>query len=88
MTADITLVSGLDVAVPIVVSGELPVPLVLPNIPRLAERVALGALAVPGDIIQKGVSGLGTLFGGSQGAGGGSGSSSGSILSPLENLLP
>ncbi|HEY2662757.1 MAG TPA: AsmA-like C-terminal region-containing protein [Candidatus Binataceae bacterium] len=89
MTADITLVRGLDVAVPVVVAGELPVPLVLPNIPRLAERVALGAIAVPGEIIRGGVNSLGALFGGSKPSGrGGSSSSSGGILSPLKNLLP
>jgi hypothetical protein len=71
------------------VAGELPVPIVLPNIPRLAERIAMGALAVPGKIIRGGVKGLGTLFGGSKSAGGsGSGPGSSGISSPLKNLLP
>jgi hypothetical protein len=42
MDADITLVRGLDVAIPVVVSGGLPVPLVLPNIPRLTETRRAG----------------------------------------------
>jgi uncharacterized protein involved in outer membrane biogenesis len=89
MTAEIMLVRGLDVAIPVVVAGELPVPIVLPNIPRLAERIAMGALAVPGKIIRGGVKGLGTLFGGSKSAGGsGSGPGSSGISSPLKNLLP
>jgi len=89
MTAEITLVRGLDVAIPVVVAGELPVPIVLPNIPRLAERIAMGALAVPGRIIRGGANGLGTLFGGSRSSGSsGSGSGSGGILSPLKNFLP
>jgi hypothetical protein len=87
MSAEITLVRGLDVAIPVLVAGELPVPIVLPNIPRLAERIAMGALAVPGKIIRGGVNGLGTLFGGSKSSGG-SGSGSSGITSPFKNLLP
>jgi uncharacterized protein involved in outer membrane biogenesis len=77
MAADITLVRGLDVAIPVVVEGGLPVPLVLPDIPRLTERVARGALATPGNVVRGGVN---TLRG--------AGSTSERVLSPLKKFLP
>jgi len=77
MAADITLVRGLDVAIPVVVEGGLPVPLVLPDIPRLTVRVAKGALATPGNVVRGGVN---TLRG--------AGSTSKRVLSPLKKFLP
>lgn len=77
MAADITLVRGLDVPIPVLVSGGLPVPLVLPNVPRLTERVARGALATPGNVVRGGINTLRNA-----------GASSGRVLSPLKKFLP
>ena len=64
MTGDIKLTLGLSAAIPVVVMGQYPRLLVLPNIPRLAERVAVGVVNAPVNIIKGGVNGLGSVFGG------------------------
>ncbi len=81
MSMDIQLTVGLSVTLPIYVRGKSPVILVVPDIPKLAERIAMGAISVPGRIIQGGVSGLNTLMGK-----GSSGSSGPSIPNPLDKL--
>ncbi len=81
MSLDIQLTFGLSVTLPIYVRGQAPVVLVVPDIPKLAERIALGAISVPGKIIQGGVSGLNSLIGG-----GSSGSGGSSIPNPLDKL--
>ena len=79
MSMDIQLTFGLAVTIPVYVTGHTPVVVVVPDIPKLAEPIALGALSVPGRIIQGGVNGLSTLIGG--------GSSSGSSIPPSSNPL-
>ena len=64
MSGDIKLTLGLSAAIPVVVMGQYPRLLVLPNIPRLAERVAVGVVSAPSNIIRGGVNGLGSVFGG------------------------
>ena len=81
MEADITLSFGVQVAIPVSVSGKLPDVHVLPNIPMLAERVAVGTITAPGRIIEGGVSAVGTLIRG--GSSSGSSSNSSSIPNPL-----
>jgi uncharacterized protein involved in outer membrane biogenesis len=79
MSMDIQLTFGLSVTIPVYVTGHTPVVVVVPDIPKLAERVAVGALSVPGRIIEGGVNGLSTLIGG--------GSSSGPRTPPSSNPL-
>ncbi len=64
MSGDIKLTLGLSAAIPVVVMGKYPALLVLPNIPKLAERVTLGVVSAPVNIIRGGVNGLGSVFGG------------------------
>jgi uncharacterized protein involved in outer membrane biogenesis len=64
MNGDIRLTLGLSAAIPVVVMGKYPDLLVLPNIPKLAERVTLGVVNAPVNIIKEGVNGLGSVFGG------------------------
>ncbi len=64
MTGDIKLTLGLSAAIPLVVMGKYPALLVLPNIPKLAERVAIGVVSAPVNILRNGASGLGSVFGG------------------------
>jgi uncharacterized protein involved in outer membrane biogenesis len=64
MNGDIRLTLGLSAAIPVVVMGKYPDLLVLPNIPKLAERVAVGVVNAPLNIIKEGVNGLGSVFGG------------------------
>ena len=52
MRADIRFTLGLQVAIPITVTGKLPGVRVLPDVPTLAERLAMGAINAPGDIIR------------------------------------
>jgi hypothetical protein len=52
------------VTIPVYATGHTPVVVVVPDIPKLAERIALGALSVPGRIIRGGVNGLSNLIGG------------------------
>jgi hypothetical protein len=87
MSMDIHLTLGLSVTIPVYVTGHTPVLVVVPDIPKLAERVALGALSVPGRIIQGGVNGLSTLIGGGSSSGPRTPSSS-NPLDVLKGLLP
>ncbi len=64
MTGDIKLTLGLSAAIPLIVMGKYPALLVLPDIPKLAERVAIGVVSAPVDILRSGASGLGSVFGG------------------------
>lgn len=90
MSMDITLTFGLSVSLPVYVRGRAPVLIVIPDIPKLAERIAMGAISVPGKIIRGGVSGLNSLIGGkssgSSGSPGSSGSGGSSIPNPLDKL--
>ena len=79
MNADIQLSLGLQVAIPVAVTGKLPGVRVLPDVPRLAQRVAMGAINTPGNIIRGGVNAVGSLIGG--------GSSAGSSPSSLPNPI-
>jgi AsmA-like C-terminal region/AsmA family len=63
MNADIRLALGLQVAIPVTVSGQLPGVRVLPDVPTLAERVAMGAIDTPGNIIRGGVNAVGSVVG-------------------------
>jgi hypothetical protein len=47
MNADIQLSLGLKVAIPVNVTGKLPDVHVLPDAPKLTERVAMGAINTP-----------------------------------------
>ncbi len=63
MSADIKLTLGLQVAIPVTVTGKLPGVRVLPDVPTLAERVAMGAINTPGNIIRGGVNAVGSVVG-------------------------
>jgi uncharacterized protein involved in outer membrane biogenesis len=63
MSADIQLALGLEVAIPVTVSGQLPGVRVLPDLPTLTERVAMGAINLPGNIIRGGVNVVGSVVG-------------------------
>jgi hypothetical protein len=63
MSADIRLALGLQVAIPVTVSGQLPGVSVLPDVPTLTERVAMGAINTPGNIIRGGVNAVGSVVG-------------------------
>jgi uncharacterized protein involved in outer membrane biogenesis len=63
MSGDIRLALGLQVAIPVTVSGKLPGVRVLPDMPTLAERVAMGAISTPGNIIRGGVNAVGSVVG-------------------------
>ena len=63
MSGDIRLALGLQVAIPVTVSGKLPGVHVLPDVPSLAERVAMGAINTPGNIIRGGVNAVGSVVG-------------------------
>ncbi|MGA7618804.1 AsmA-like C-terminal region-containing protein [Candidatus Binatus sp.] len=87
MRADIRFTLGLQVAIPITVTGKLPGVRVLPDVPTLAERLAMGAINAPGDIIRGGVNAVGSMVG----AGPSAGSSIPSIPNPmnaLKKLMP
>jgi hypothetical protein len=47
----------------VTVTGELPGVRVLPDVPSLAERVAMGAINTPGKIIRGGVNAVGSMVG-------------------------
>jgi uncharacterized protein involved in outer membrane biogenesis len=87
MSMDIRLTFGLSVTIPVYVTGHTPVVIVVPDIPKLAERIALGALSVPGRIIRGGVNGLSNLIGGGSSSGSRTPSSS-NPLDKLKGLLP
>jgi hypothetical protein len=63
MSGDIELTLGLSAAIPVVVIGRYPELLVLPDIPKLAERTAFGIVATPGNIIRGGVNAVGHALG-------------------------
>ena len=65
MDTDIQLTFGLSVAIPVWVNGQLPAVIVLPNLPKLTERIAMGAINLPGKIIRGGMNAVGSMFGGS-----------------------
>jgi len=90
MSLDIQLTFGLSVTIPVYVTGHTPVIVVVPDIPKLAERIAMGALSVPGKLISGGVSGLSNLIGGgtSSGSSGASTPPSSNPLDKLKGWLP
>jgi hypothetical protein len=63
MSGDIRLALGLQVAIPVTVRGQLPGVSVLPDVPTLTERVAMGAINTPGNIIRGGVNAVGSVVG-------------------------
>jgi hypothetical protein len=81
MRADIRLALGMQVAIPVTVSGKLPGVRVLPDVPTLAERVAMGAINTPGNIIRGGVNAVGSVVGAPS-----AGSSIPSIPNPINAL--
>jgi len=64
MSGDIKLTLGLSAAIPVVVMGKYPALLVLPNIPKLAERTAVGVVSAPINIIKGGAGAVGGVLGG------------------------
>ncbi len=82
MNNDINLSFGLRFAIPVIVTGKLPDVLVLPDLPRLTGRLAMGAISTPGRIIQGGIDAAGSLVGG----GSSSGSKPMSIPNPLNSI--
>ena len=90
MNADIQLSLGLQVAIPVTVTGQLPGVRVLPDVPTLAERVAMGAINTPGNIIRGGVNAVGSLIG-RGGSPAGQATPSSSIPNPInlfKKLIP
>ena len=81
MSADIRIALGLQAAIPVTVSGQLPGVRVLPDVPKLAERVAMGAINTPGNIIRGGVNAVGSVVGAPS-----AGSAIPSIPNPLDAL--
>ncbi len=81
MKSDIRITLGLQVAIPVSVTGKLPAVLVLPDVPTLAERVAMGAINAPGQIIRGGVNAVGSMVGSPS-----AGSSLPSIPNPINAL--
>ncbi len=81
MSGDIRLALGMQVAIPVTVSGQLPGVRVLPDVPTLAERVAMGAINTPGNIIRGGVNAVGSVVGAPS-----AGSSIPSIPNPINAL--
>jgi uncharacterized protein involved in outer membrane biogenesis len=64
MSGDIKLTLGPPAPIPVVVMGKYPALLVLPNIPKLAERMAIGVVSAPGNIIKGGANAVGNIFSG------------------------
>jgi uncharacterized protein involved in outer membrane biogenesis len=64
MSGDIKLTLGLSAAIPVMVMGRYPALLVLPDIPKLAERTAIGVVSAPINILKGGASAVGSVFGG------------------------
>jgi len=64
MSGDIKLTLGISAAIPVVVMGKYPELVVLPNIPKLAERTAIGVVSAPVNIIRGGASAVGNVFSG------------------------
>ena len=86
MKADIQLSLGLKVAIPVTVTGKLPGVRVLPDAPQLAERVAMGAINTPGNIIRGGVNAVGSVIGG--GSSKGNTSSIPNPINMFKKLIP
>lgn len=86
MAADITFSAGLQVALPVIVTGKLPAVLVLPDVPELTKRVAMAAIGIPGALIQGGVSTLERGAGAVGGLVGGGVPQPPSIPNPLDTL--
>ena len=86
MNADIQLSLGMKVAIPVSVTGKLPGVRVLPDAPKLAERVAMGAINTPGNIIRGGVNAVGSVFGG--GSSKGNTSSIPNPINAFKKLIP
>ena len=86
MKADIQLSLGLKVAIPTTVTGKLPGVRVLPDAPQLAERVAMGAINTPGNIIRGGVNAVGSVIGG--GSSKGNTSSIPNPINMFKKLIP
>jgi AsmA-like protein len=63
MNSDIRLTLGPQVAIPVYVTGKLPAVIVLPDVPILAERLAMGTINTPGNIIRRGVNAVGSMVG-------------------------
>jgi uncharacterized protein involved in outer membrane biogenesis len=85
MSADIQLTLGLRVALPVYVTGHVPEVLVLPNLPKLTERIAMGAIHTPANIIRGGINAVGSLVG--RGSSSGDSSSGGSSLPSIPNPI-
>jgi len=81
MNADIRVALGMQVAIPVTVTGQLPGVRVLPDVPKLGERVAMGAINTPGNIIRGGVNAVGSVVGAPS-----AGSSIPSIPNPINAL--
>ncbi|GEM_PF-5658659 len=64
MSGDIRITLGLSAAIPVVVMGKYPALLVLPDIPKLAERAAVGVVSAPVNIIKGGANAVGSVIGG------------------------
>ncbi len=63
MNSDIRLMLGLQVAIPVYVTGKLPAVIVLPDVPTLAERRAMGTINTPGNMVRRGVNAVGSMVG-------------------------
>jgi uncharacterized protein involved in outer membrane biogenesis len=82
MSGDIQLSLGLKVAIPVSVMGKIPAVIVLPNVPVLAGRMAMGVVSAPVNVIRGSVNAVGSLVG----VGSSRGSSSPSIPNPIDAL--
>jgi uncharacterized protein involved in outer membrane biogenesis len=88
MSADIHVTLGLSAALPVYVTGHIPDVVVLPDLPKLTERVAMGAINTPGRIIRGGVNAVGSLVGAGSSSGGSSLPSIPNPINSLKKLLP
>jgi hypothetical protein len=86
--ADIQLSLGLKVAIPVTVTGKLPGVTVLPDAPQLAERIAMGAINTPGNIIRGGVNAVGGFIGGATSKGNTPSSSIPNPINMFKKLIP
>ena len=81
MSGDIRLALGLQVAIPVTVRGKLPGVIVYPDVPTLTERIAMGAINTPGNILRSGVNAVGSVVGSPQ-----AGSAIPSIPNPINAI--
>ncbi len=88
MNADVALSLGLQIAIPVTVTGQLPGVRVLPDAPQLAQRVAMGAINTPGNIVRGGVNTVGTLIGGAATTGKNAASSIPNPIDMFKKLIP